>query len=82
MRHQELLFGASVLGTEIALNGLSVRLDHRRRPGAIDRDRDVRRLPHRLRHRDLPGVMLHDHLIATALMPDYTGSDVSTEYDA
>jgi hypothetical protein len=25
--------------------------------------------------------MLRDHLIATALMPDYTGKDVSTEYD-
>jgi len=41
--------------------GLSVRFDHRRRPGAIDRDRAVRRLPHRLRHRDLPCVMLRDY---------------------
>ena len=52
------LHAAAALQRRVA--GLSVRLGHRRRPGAVDRDRAVRDLSHRLRHRDLPGVMRGD----------------------
>ena len=68
---RRILHAAAALQRRVAR--LSARLDHRRRPGAADRDGAVRRLSFGLRDRGLHRGCAVVSVIAAALMPDYTG---------
>ena len=74
---------AATVGTTIeeTADGLSARLDHRRRPGAADRW---------LYGTNHSGMSIAIYMalccvitvVATALLKDYTGKDIADEYDA